>query len=40
VVGIVWNEPLLAKLGGEIREQADGLVAQIESGAISVPRAF
>jgi basic membrane protein A and related proteins len=40
VVGIVWNEELLAKRGGEVREQADGLVAQIESGTITVPRAF
>jgi basic membrane lipoprotein Med (substrate-binding protein (PBP1-ABC) superfamily) len=40
VVGIVWNEPLLEKRGGDIREQADALVAQIESGTITVPRSF
>jgi basic membrane protein A and related proteins len=40
VVGIVWNESMLAKVGGEVREQADGLTAQIESGALTVPRAF
>ena len=40
VVGVIWNESLLEAVGGDVREQADGLIAQIESGALMVPRSF
>jgi len=40
VVGIVWNEPLLAKRAPELRGEIDALVARIEAGEVEVPRGF
>jgi len=40
VVGIVWNEPLLARVAPGMRARAEALVAEIEAGTVSVPRGF
>jgi basic membrane lipoprotein Med (substrate-binding protein (PBP1-ABC) superfamily) len=39
VVGIVWNDALVTRLGGGITITARSLVRRIESGALIVPRA-
>jgi len=40
VVGITWNAPLLARLGPDLRSEADALVAEIEAGTLRVPRGY
>jgi basic membrane lipoprotein Med (substrate-binding protein (PBP1-ABC) superfamily) len=40
VVGIAWNEPLLNKLGPELRTEAEQVAQRIRAGELQVPRTF
>jgi len=40
VVGIAWNEPMVARVAPAMRAKADALAKQIQDGAVNVPRGF